>query len=133
MATIHKVINDLVIKYGGVNKEIALKLSEKANKPISPQRLGQYRTGPKVPNADFLLLWFEVYGDNILELMKDGETKVSRETKGGQTLQKEKEMLFNELQSDLRTLRKLAEEHAEIQAKNAETILNLSRHVSKSN
>lgn len=78
MATIHEVINNLVIKYGGVNKEIALKLSRKANKPISPQRLGQYRAGPKVPSADFLLLWYEVYGDNILELVKGGETIVSR-------------------------------------------------------
>lgn len=133
MATIHEVINALVIKYGGVNTEIALKLSEKADKPISPQRIGQYRKGKKDPGAEFLVIWQEAYGDNILDLVKGGETIVSRETKGGQQLQKEKEMLFNELQSDLRTLRKLAEEHAEIQAKNAETILNLSRHVSKSN
>lgn len=46
---------------------------------------------------------------------------------------KEKEILFSELLRDLESLRRLAEKYADTHAQNAETILNLSRHIGKPN
>jgi transcriptional regulator with XRE-family HTH domain len=80
MAAIHEVIDELVKKHGDVNKEIADKLTEQAGNEISPQRIGQYRKGPKVPGADFILLWEQVFGEKILDLVKQRETIVSSET-----------------------------------------------------
>jgi transcriptional regulator with XRE-family HTH domain len=80
MAAIHEVIDELIKKHGDVNKEIAEKLSEHTEKEISPQRIGQYRKGPKVPGSDFILLWEQVFGENILDLVKLKETIVSRGT-----------------------------------------------------
>jgi hypothetical protein len=54
---INKVINELAANLRLTNKKIAEKLTEKADKPISPQRIGQYRNGPKKPGPDFILLW----------------------------------------------------------------------------
>lgn len=62
-----------------------------------------------------------------------GEPINKKSTPEVSVLDEEKQMLVSELKRDLQTLRKLADAHAEIQAKNAETILNLSRHVGKSN
>jgi hypothetical protein len=77
MKPIHQRINDLIVKMGDVNAEIAKKLSERSEKPISPQRIGQYRKGLKTPGADFLLLWKEVFGDDLNETGAAIETKVS--------------------------------------------------------
>lgn len=80
---IAKAIGDLIKKHGGVKAKIARKLSENAEKPISPQLLGQYERGDKTPGAYFILRWEEVYGEKLTELVKPSETKVSHGTKEG--------------------------------------------------
>lgn len=81
---INRVISDLIRKHGGNKAEIARQLSSGAEKPISPLLLGQYATG-KAPGSYFLIRWEEVFGDRIPDLVRrQGEAKVSHETKGNQ-------------------------------------------------
>lgn len=81
MKTIHKVINDQIVKHGGVNARIAKKLSEHAVNPISPQLLGMYRRGERTPGSDFIVLWAKVFNENLADLVKHYETNVSHGTK----------------------------------------------------
>lgn len=102
MAQIHSVIDELVKRYGGNNTDIAKKLSEYAEKKgerkISPQRIGQYRRGERTPKPDFILLWEEVFGDRIMDLMDGSETKVSKETiKKGLPFEEEREILIRNI------------------------------------
>lgn len=98
MAQFKSVIDDLVRKYGGKNTVIAKKLSEKAAKPISPQRIGQYRKGIKSPKPDFFILWEEVFGDRIMDLIENKETNVSRGAiKKGLPFNEEREILIRNI------------------------------------
>lgn len=103
MGDINKVIDRLVKQYGGKNTVVAKKLSEKAPKRISPQRIGQYRKSGKKgkkPGSDFILLWKEVYGDDLTTLAQQEETLVSRET-GKLTSVRESETKYGEDRVDI--------------------------------
>lgn len=100
---INRAIAELMAKTRLSDKEIAKKLTEKAEKKVSPQRLGLYKNNKRQPGADFILLWQEVFGDNIYEVAKQIETNVSRETKvdrkhthGGEPAVKQKKPLPDE-------------------------------------
>lgn len=78
---IHKVLAELIPQKGKTNKEVAKKLSEIAKKKVSPQLLGMYRRGQRTPGSDFILLWEETFTDRLMDLAKQYETDVPRETK----------------------------------------------------
>jgi hypothetical protein len=74
MSLINKAIDELIKARNVTNEIVAAELSDKSEKPISPQRIGQYRNNKKKPGSDFVLLWKSVYGQDLTNY----ETKVSR-------------------------------------------------------
>jgi transcriptional regulator with XRE-family HTH domain len=74
METINKVIEELLKQKNRTDKEIAADLG------ISPQRLGQYKNGIKTPGIDFIQKWKKVYNEDLIAMVEEKETKVSRGT-----------------------------------------------------
>jgi len=72
-----EVVTYLVDKHGGNVSEISRQLGLKSDgKPhFSSQLIGQYlsgETGKKGPNMEFVERWEKEYGENIIDLMKNG-------------------------------------------------------------
>lgn len=72
METINLVIADLIGSKNRTDKEIAADLG------ISPQRLGQYKNSKKKPGIEIIQAWKKVFGEDLLKLVEEKETKVSR-------------------------------------------------------
>jgi len=98
MDRINKVIADLVTQTGETDKAIAAKLG------ISPQLLGQYKSGKKKPGFEVIQKFNSVFNQDLVKLASNDETKVSRGSASVVTIDKY-DALVNDLRENNKHLR----------------------------
>lgn len=90
MDRINQVIADLVADMGETDKAIAKRLG------ISPQLLGQYKSGKKKPGFAVIQKWSAAFNQDLVKIASQDETIVSRESQGVISTEQYKEWINDE-------------------------------------